>query len=384
MKKFKKETMAAKAGIGSDMHHGSIVPPLYLSSNFEYKELGKEQEYEYTRETNPSRDHLINALTDLEDGVGGEILSSGMAAITLVANILNNNSKVILPHDCYGGTHRLFSSLAEKGILEAYFIDQGQESFCKKAISEINPDLIWIETPSNPLLQAVDIQEISKEAKACNALVAVDNTFLSPSLQNPLKLGADIVMHSTTKYINGHSDVIGGALITNNHEILLKLKFWANALGITGSPFDSYLTLRGLRTLSIRMEKHEKNATAIVELLSKHPKIDKVYYPGLASHPSHAIAKKQQSGFGGMLSFEILGGLAEVKSFIKEIKILPLAASLGGFESLVSHPYTMTHGNLTPNQKKEVGISESLIRISAGLENTEDLLEAVNLGLEKI
>ena len=384
MKKFKKETMAVKAGIGSDMHHGSIVPPLYLSSNFEYKELGKEQEYEYTRETNPSRDHLINALTDLEDGVGGEILSSGMAAITLVANILNNNSKVILPHDCYGGTHRLFSSLAEKGILEAYFIDQGQESFCKKAISEINPDLIWIETPSNPLLQAVDIQEISKEAKACNALVAVDNTFLSPSLQNPLKLGADIVMHSTTKYINGHSDVIGGALITNNHEILLKLKFWANALGITGSPFDSYLTLRGLRTLSIRMEKHEKNATAIVELLSNHPKIDKVYYPGLASHPSHAIAKKQQSGFGGMLSFEILGGLAEVKSFIKGIKILPLAASLGGFESLVSHPYTMTHGNLTPNQKKEVGISESLIRISAGLENTEDLLEAVNLGLEKI
>ena len=384
MKKFKKETMAAKAGIGSDMHHGSIVPPLYLSSNFEYRELGKEQEYEYTRETNPSRDHLINALTDLEDGVGGEILSSGMAAITLVANILNNNSKVILPHDCYGGTHRLFSSLAEKGILEAYFIDQGQESFCKKAISEINPDLIWIETPSNPLLQAVDIQEISKEAKACNALVAVDNTFLSPSLQNPLKLGADIVMHSTTKYINGHSDVIGGALITNNNEILLKLKFWANALGITGSPFDSYLTLRGLRTLSIRMEKHEKNATAIVELLSNHPKIDKVYYPGLASHPSHAIAKKQQSGFGGMLSFEILGGLAEVKSFIKGIKILPLAASLGGFESLVSHPYTMPHGNLTPNQKKEVGISESLIRISAGLENTEDLLEAVNLGLEKI
>ena len=384
MKKFKKETIAAKAGIGTDAHHGSIVPPLYLSSNFKYEELGKEQEYEYTRETNPSRDHLINALTDLEDGVGGEILSSGMAAITLVANILNNNSKVILPHDCYGGTHRLFSSLAEKGILEAYFIDQGQESFCKKTISEINPDLIWIETPSNPLLQAVDIQEISKEAKACNALVAVDNTFLSPSLQNPLKLGADIVMHSTTKYINGHSDVIGGALITNNHEILLKLKFWANALGITGSPFDSYLTLRGLRTLSIRMEKHEKNATAIVKLLSNHPKIDKVYYPGLASHPSHAIAKKQQSGFGGMLSFEILGGLAEVKSFIKGIKILPLAASLGGFESLVSHPYTMTHGNLTPNQKKEVGISESLIRISAGLENTEDLLEAVNLGLEKI
>tara|TARA_B100001142_G_scaffold323282_1_gene373045 strand:- start:1825 stop:2979 length:1155 start_codon:yes stop_codon:yes gene_type:complete len=384
MKKFKKETIASKAGIGSDKHHRSIVPPLYLSSNFEYKEIGKEQEYEYTRETNPSRDHLINALTDLEDGLGGEILSSGMAAITLVANILNNNSKVILPHDCYGGTHRLFSSLAEKGMLEAYFIDQGQESFCEKTISEINPDLIWLETPSNPLLQVVDIKKISKEAKACNALVAVDNTFLSPSLQNPLKLGADIVMHSTTKYINGHSDVIGGALITDDPEILNKLKFWANALGITGSPFDSYLTLRGLRTLSIRMEKHEKNATAIVELLSEHPKINKVYYPGLPSHPSHAIAKKQQSGFGGMLSFEILDGFEEVKSFIKGMGILPLAASLGGFESLVSHPYTMTHGNLTPEEKKEVGISESLIRISAGLENTEDLLEAVSIGLKKI
>ena len=384
MKKFKKETIAAKAGIGSDMHHGSIVPPLYLSSNFEYKELGKEQEYEYTRETNPSRDHLINALTELENGIGGEILSSGMAAVTLVANILNNNSKVILPHDCYGGTHRLFSSLAEKGILEAYFINQGHESFCKETIKEIQPDLIWVETPSNPLLQAVDIKKISKEAKACNALVAADNTFLSPSLQNPLKLGADIVMHSTTKYINGHSDVIGGALITNDHKILLKLKFWANALGITGSPFDSYLTLRGLRTLGIRMEKHEKNAAAIVELLLKHPKVAKVYYPGLPTHPSHVIAKKQQSGFGGMLSFEILDGLVGVKNFIEGMKILPLAASLGGFESLVSHPYTMTHGNLTPNQKKEIGISESLIRISAGLENTEDLLEAVNLGLKKI
>ena len=244
--------------------------------------------------------------------------------------------------------------------------------------------MIWIETPSNPLLQAVDIKKISKKAKACDALVVVDNTFLSPFLQNPLKLGADIVMHSTTKYINGHSDVIGGALITNDHEILSKLKFWANALGITGSPFDSYLTLRGLRTLGIRMEKHEKNAAAIVELISTHPKINKIYYPGLPSHPSHAIAKKQQNGFGGMLSFEILGDLEGVKNFIEGMNILPLAASLGGFESLVSHPYTMTHGNLTPDQKKEVGISENLIRISAGLENTEDLLEAVNLGLKKI
>ena len=382
MKKFKKETIAAKAGIGSDTQHRSIVPPLYLSSNFKYEELGKEQEYEYTRETNPSRDHLINALTHLESGVGGEILSSGMAAITLVANILNINSKVILPHDCYGGTHRLFSSLAEKGILDAYFINQGEESFCEKTIGEIKPDLIWVETPSNPLLQAVDIKKISKEAKACNALVVVDNTFLSPFLQNPLKHGADIVMHSTTKYINGHSDVIGGALITNDHEILSKLKFWANALGITGSPFDSYLTLRGLRTLGIRMEKHEKNAAAIVELISAHPKINKIYYPGLPSHPSHAIAKKQQSGFGGMLSFEIKNDLSEVKNFIDNLNILSLAGSLGGFESLVGHPYTMTHAALSAQQKKDIGIKENLIRISAGLEDTEDLLDAVKKALD--
>ena len=381
-KKFKKETIAAKAGVGSDKQHGAIIPPLYLTSNFKYGEVGEAQEYEYTRQSNPTRDHLINALAELESGLGGEILSSGMAAITLVANILENKSRVIVPHDCYGGTFRLFSSLAHKGVLEVYFINQGQKSFCKEIISEINPDLIWIETPSNPLLQAVDIQRISEQAKICNSLVAVDNTFLSPSLQNPLKLGADIVMHSTTKYINGHSDVIGGAVITNNHEILSKLKFWANTLGITGSPFDSYLTLRGLRTLNIRMKEHEKNAVAIVELLSNHPLVGNIYYPGLPDHPSHAIAKKQQSGFGGMLSFELNKDFSKVKKFIKAVKILPLAASLGGFESLISHPYTMTHGELTADQKKEIGISKNLIRISAGLENTDDLLDVIKTALK--
>jgi cystathionine gamma-synthase len=381
-KKFKKETIAAKAGVGSDKQHGAIIPPLYLTSNFKYGEVGEAQEYEYTRQSNPTRDHLINALAELESGLGGEILSSGMAAITLVANILENKSRVIVPHDCYGGTFRLFSSLAHKGVLEVYFINQSQKSFYKEIISEINPDLIWIETPSNPLLQAVDIQRISEQAKICNSLVAVDNTFLSPSLQNPLKLGADIVMHSTTKYINGHSDVIGGAVITNNHEILSKLKFWANTLGITGSPFDSYLTLRGLRTLNIRMKEHEKNAVAIVELLSNHPLVGNIYYPGLPDHPSHAIAKKQQSGFGGMLSFELNKDFSKVKKFIKAVKILPLAASLGGFESLISHPYTMTHGELTADQKKEIGISKNLIRISAGLENTDDLLDVIKTALK--
>ncbi len=380
-KKFKKETIAAKAGIATDQQYGAIVPPLYLTTNFIYDELGSDQLYEYTRQSNPTRDHLIKALTELEGGIGGEVLSSGMAAVSLVANILELNSKVILPHDCYGGTFRLFSSLAEKGVLEVYFINQGDESFVNHIIEEINPDLIWLESPSNPLLQAIDIKKISQKAKIHNSLVAVDNTFLSPSLQNPLKLGADIVMHSTTKYINGHSDVIGGAVITNNEAILTKLKFWANNLGITGSPFDSYLTLRGLRTLEIRMEKHQKNAQAIVEVLSNNAKVQSVLYPGLTHHLSHEIAKKQQSGFGGMLSFELKEGLPGVKNFIEKIELMSFAGSLGGFESLVGHPYTQSHGMHTPERKKEIGISEGLIRISAGLENTDDLVEGIQLAL---
>lgn len=380
-KKYNKETIASKAGVGSDSMHGAIVPPLYLSTNFIQDEIGKEQPYEYTRQANPSRDHLISALAELEGGIGGEILSSGMAAVSLITNILELNSKVLLPHDCYGGTFRLFSSLADKGILEAHFVDQSTKSFKENAISEISPDLIWIESPSNPLLQVVDIEKICKKAKEINALVAVDNTFLSPSLQNPLKLGSDIVMHSTTKYINGHSDVIGGAVIAKNRQVLEKIKFWSNNLGIAGAPFDSYLTLRGLRTLSIRMKKHEQNALALVEFLSNNSKIKSLFYPGLTTHPSHNLAKRQQNGFGGMLSFELKEGLNGVKNFINRMELLPFAGSLGGFESLVGHPYTQSHGTHTPEQKEEIGISEGLIRISAGLEDTEDLIEAVKKAL---
>tara|TARA_B100001029_G_C15063345_1_gene460684 strand:- start:1388 stop:2539 length:1152 start_codon:yes stop_codon:yes gene_type:complete len=380
-KKYNKETIASKAGVGSDSMHGAIVPPLYLSTNFIQDEIGKEQPYEYTRQANPSRDHLISALAELEGGIGGEILSSGMAAVSLITNILELNSKVLLPHDCYGGTFRLFSSLADKGILEAHFVDQSTKSFKENAISEISPDLIWIESPSNPLLQVVDIEKICKKAKEINAMVAVDNTFLSPSLQNPLKLGSDIVMHSTTKYINGHSDVIGGAVIAKNRQVLEKIKFWSNNLGIAGAPFDSYLTLRGLRTLSIRMKKHEQNALALVEFLSNNSKIKSVFYPGLTTHPSHNLAKRQQNGFGGMLSFELKEGLNGVKNFINRMELLPFAGSLGGFESLVGHPYTQSHGTHTPEQKEEIGISEGLIRISAGLEDTEDLIEAVKKAL---
>ena len=383
-KKLNKETIAARAGIVTDLQYKAIVPPIYLSTNYVFQEVGENQPYEYTREGNPTRDHLINALSKLEEGVGGEVTSSGMSAIALIANILELNSKVILPHDCYGGTFRLFSSLAKKGMLEVHFVDQGEEKFVNETIDEIKPDLIWIETPSNPLLQVVDVEKISKKAKTINALVAADNTFLSPALQNPLTLGADIVVHSTTKYINGHSDLVGGAVITNNEEVLLRLKFWANNLGLTGAPFDSYLTLRGLRTLGIRMEKHEKNAASIVEMLMDHSKVESVYYPGLLQHPSHEIAKKQQHGYGGMLSFTVQGGLSSVKKFVKEVDILSFAESLGGFESLITHPFTMSHAVLSPEEKEKIGITEGLIRISAGLEDTQDLLDAIDAGLKKI
>ena len=383
-KKLDKDTISSRAGVETDTQHGAIVPPLYLSSNFAFKELGKNQEYEYTRQANPTRDTLISALAELEDGIGGEITSSGMSAIALIANILKLHDKVILPHDCYGGTFRLFTSLAEKGILEIHFINQSDTQELDKSLEQIKPNLIWIETPSNPLLQAVDIQEISNKAKSIDALVVVDNTFLSPALQNPLKLGANIVIHSTTKYINGHSDVIGGAVITNNEEILAKLKFWANNLGITGAPFDSYLTLRGLRTLSLRMDKHQKNAAAIAELLSNNKKVKCVNYPGLSHHPTHEIAKKQQKGFGGMLSFELDGGLPAVENFFKNMQHFSLAESLGGFESLICHPYTMTHAPLSPEEKKAAGISEGLIRISTGLENTDDLIDGINIALKTL
>jgi cystathionine gamma-synthase len=381
-KKLNKDTIATRAGVESDNQHGAVIPPLYLSSNFAFQEFGKEQQYDYTRSANPTRDILASALAELEYGVGAEITSSGMSAISLVANILELNDSVILPHDCYGGTHRLFSSLEAKGVLNIRFINQGNKKELFNTIHDFQPNLIWLESPSNPLLQAVDIKAICAEAKLIHAMVAVDNTFLSPAFQNPLKLGADIVVHSTTKYINGHSDVVGGAVITNNEDTLTKLKFWANNLGITGAPFDSYQTLRGLRTLSLRMNQHEKNAFALAEVLSNNKKVKTVNYPGLSHHPSHAIAKAQQKGFGGMLSFELEGGLPAVKKFFKKIKNFTLAESLGGFESLVCHPYTMTHAPLSEGEKKASGISKGLIRISAGLEDIDDLVDGINIALE--
>ena len=376
-----KNTIAIRTALESDEQYRAVIPPIYLTSTFAYKEIGVEQRYDYTRSANPTRDALAEAVSVLEGGFGATVTSSGMAATTLVTSLVNPNDYVIVPHDCYGGTFRLFSQLAERGLLQVKFIDQSDINLFQQTIKQYQPKIVWVESPSNPLLRVVDIQDISKILKQSNTLLVVDNTFLTPIFQTPFELGADIVIHSTTKYINGHSDVVGGIVVAKSETLHQTMQEWANTLGLSGSPFDSYMTLRGLRTLKLRMKAHEKTAHALARVLSEHPSVEKVYYPGLSSHPSHAIAKKQQSGFGGMLSFEIKGGLREVKKFFKRIEYFSLAESLGGVESLVCHPYTMTHAPLSSEDKKKAGISENLIRISVGIEEQEDLIKSIQVAI---
>ena len=377
-----KNTLTVRAGLESDEQFGAVIPPVYLTSTFAFKQFGVEQQYDYTRTANPTRDALAEAVSVLEGGYGATVTSSGMAAITLVTAWLNPNDYVLIPHDCYGGTIRLFSRLAQRGLLRVKYVDQSDLNLLQQTINQYKPKIVLVETPSNPLLRVVDIQAISKIINQSNTLLIVDNTFLTPIFQTPIKLGADLVIHSTTKYINGHSDVVGGIVVAKNETLHQTMQEWANILGLSGAPFDSYLTLRGLRTLQLRMQAHEKNALALALALSEHSSVEKVYYPGLTSHPSYAIAKKQQSGFGGILSFEIKNGLQQVEKFFKYLENFSLAESLGGFESLVCHPYTMTHAPLSSEEKDKAGISENLIRISVGIEQQEDITRNVIQALE--
>jgi len=371
--KKKIETILSSIGIKKKDSHGAVVDPLYLSTNYKFKELGDHPEFDYSRSGNPTRQLLENALAELEGGEGAVVTNSGMSAVMLLSALVPLKGNIVLPHDCYGGTFRLFKNLEKRGLLTAHYLNQADKDFHSKVLS-IQPDLIWIETPSNPLLRLVDISHITALASEIKALTVADNTFLSPALQNPIALGVDFVMHSSTKYINGHSDVIGGAVISKTKDQHEKLYAMANDFGVTGSPFDSYQTIRGLRTLALRMDKHNTNAIFLAEGLNSHPKILKVHYPGLHSHPNHELAKNQQQGFGGMLSFEIDLNTDEINHFLSKLEIFTLAESLGGFESLICHPSTMTHAPLTAEDKREAGIHENLLRISAGLENKEDLL----------
>jgi cystathionine gamma-synthase len=374
-------TLAVRAALESDSQHGAVVPPLHLSSNYTFAGYGEKRRYDYCRSGNPTRDALAEALTVLEGGAGCTVTSSGMAALTLLAHLLEPGDLLVAPHDCYGGTHRLFRHLAAKGHFEVQFVDQTSLP-ALQAVCAAKPRLILAETPSNPLLRVVDIARLAKLADGCGATLAVDNTFLSPVLQQPISLGADLVIHSTTKYLNGHSDVVGGAVVAANSELAETVSWWGNCLGVTGAPFDSYLTLRGIRTLHPRIRQHEENANRMAQVLYDHPAVEHVYYPGLPSDPGHALARRQQKGFGGMVSFEIAGGEAAVRAFVESLRYFSLAESLGGVESLVCHPCSMTHAPVGEEALKEAGIKANLIRLSVGVESGDDLVADVLAALE--
>jgi len=376
-----KTTTAVRTGIDTDRQYGSVTPPLYLSSNFSFEDFAQPRQYDYTRSGNPTRDQLGKALAKLEGGYDGVITSSGMSAIYLVTHLLDKGDVIIAPHDCYGGSYRLFKTLNDKGLFDVRFVDQGNPSSLAEALKS-NPKLIWIETPSNPLLRVVDIRQICSEV-GDEVIKVVDNTFLSPILQQPLSLGADIVVHSTTKYINGHSDVVGGAVIAKRKEVHEDLAWWANCTGITGSPFDSFITTRGLRTLSVRMKQHEENASAVVGYLNKHPDVEQVFYPGLETHATHRIAAQQQTGFGAMFSFTLNQDEICQKTFVKHLQLFTLAESLGGVESLICHPATMTHAALSPDALENAGIGSNLFRLSVGIEDAQDLINDLNTALSR-
>jgi cystathionine gamma-synthase len=375
-------TRSVRAGLESDAQHGSVVPPIYLSTNFAFEKYRKPRKYDYTRSGNPTRDQLGNALADLEGGAGAVVTCTGLSAITLILATLPGGARVIAPHDCYGGTYRLLAALHAQGTLVVDFVDQSDAAALQKALQP-GTSLVWIETPSNPLLRVVDIRAISAAAHAVGALAVVDNTFLSPIWQRPLELGADVVMHSTTKYLNGHSDVVGGAVIAATAELHGNLSWWANAIGVTGAPFDSFMTLRGVRSLHARMRVHAENTVAVVDHLIKQSGVERVYYPGLPDHPGHDIARRQQSGFGAMLSFELRGGEAAVEAFLSGLECFTLAESLGGVESLISHPASMTHAGMEESARLRAGIGPGLLRVSVGIEDPADLVADLAAGLER-
>lgn len=375
-------TLAVRSGLDSDTQFGAVVPPIHLSSTYTFADFGQRRAYDYSRSANPTRDALGDALAALEQGAGGVITATGMAAVNLVCQLLTPADVLVAPHDCYGGTYRLFDSLHRRGVLQTQFVDFRNAEALAAALAR-KPKLVWIETPSNPLLRLTDIAAVVQQAHAVGALVAVDNTFMSPVWQQPLKLGADMVVHSTTKYLNGHSDVVGGAVIAATKALHEQLVWWANCTGVTGAPFDSYLTLRGVRTLHARMSVHHDNAQQIAERLVGHHAVKAVHYPGLKSHPQHELAKRQQQGFGAMVSFELHGGEAQVRALLEGLQLFSLAESLGGVESLVAHPATMTHSAISAEARAAAGITDGLLRLSVGIEAAEDLLADLEAALDR-
>jgi len=375
-------TCTVRAGLESDLQHGAVVPPLHLSTNYTFEGLGRPRTHDYSRSGNPTRDQLGSALAAAEQGAGAVVTASGMAAVALVLEQVPPGGLVLAAHDCYGGTWRLLDGWARKARFRVRFGDLTDPRCLAAGLADA-PDLVWVETPSNPLLRITDVRAVAAGAQAVGALCVVDNTFLSPALQRPLTLGADLVVHSTTKYINGHSDVVGGAVVAREAGVFDQLAWWANCLGLAGAPFDSFLTLRGLRTLVPRLRAHESNAARIAALLAGHPAVCAVHWPGLATHPGHTLALAQQDGFGAMLSFELAGGVAAVGAFLDGLQHFSLAESLGGVESLIAHPASMTHAAMNAAARRQAGIGEALLRVSVGIEDGDDLVADLGAALAR-
>ena len=387
MKKYRKETLSVRSGDAvnqGSLYSQDVVTPIHLSSTNFWKQIDEPGPHEYIRSSNPTRHSLEKQLAELEHAKYGLAFSSGLAAETaLLMGTLKSGDHIIGFDDLYGGTKRLINTIFNNFGVSADYLDVNNSDLLLKNIKP-NTKMIWLESPTNPLMKLADIRTISDIAKKYKILVVVDNTFLTPHLQNPLDLGADVVVHSGTKYFGGHSDVLNGALMLNDEELYKKLYHVQNSTGGVLSPFDSYLVLRGLKTLHIRMAAHEHNAKLLASYLEKHPKVSKVYYPGLASHPQHELAQKQAAGFGGMISFDIKGARAECKKFLGSLELFILAESLGGVESLIEHPVTMTHASLSKEELDFAGIKESLIRVSVGIEHIDDLIADMEQAFKKI
>src|SRR5712692_8891856 len=377
---MKFSTKAIHAGQEPDPSTGAIMTPIFQTSTYAQAGLGEHKGFEYSRSHNPTRTALEGCLAALEEGQYALAFASGMAAESAILSLLSAGDHIVSCDDLYGGSYRIFERVMRRYNVETSYVPADDLVAYEQAIRP-NTKMVWLETPTNPLLRLVDIQAVAEIAHRRKLLVVVDNTFASPYFQQPLKLGADIVVHSTTKYINGHSDIIGGALVTSNEEVYQAIKFYQNAAGGVPGPFDSWLTLRGIKTLAVRMRQHEANALAVARFLHEHPRVEKVYYPGLPSHPDHEIAKRQISGFGGMVSFQFKGTYADVDKTVRRFKIFTLAESLGGIESLVCHPARMTHGAIPREIREAHGLTDTSLRLSVGIEDIEDILSDLEQAL---
>jgi len=374
------ETKAIHAGDRPDARFGAVSVPIYQTSTFAFEDVGKTRGYDYSRTANPTRKVLEDTIAQLEGGKAGFAFATGMAAETTIIHLLKAGDHIVCGDDVYGGTYRLFQNVMQNFGLDFTFVRMNGRKAIENAIKP-NTRMVWLETPSNPLLNIVDVEMVADVAKSRGILTAIDNTFATPYFLRPIEYGIDLIVHSTTKYLNGHCDVVGGAVVTTTDELTERVQFLLNAMGTCASPFDCWLVLRGIQTLPIRMERHQENAFAIAQYLQLHKAVSKVYYPGLKSHPGYETARKQMKGFGGMVSFEIKGGVKAVNAFLKRIKMFELAESLGGASSLAEHPATMSHASMPPEYRAKIGITDNLVRLSVGLEHADDLIEDLSQAL---